>query len=94
MSNFRSPYIIIMKRFIPLFVLLVLISCAGQEQIRYEIGVSQCSSDAWRSKMNKEMYRETMRRSIAEAHNRAVEVSAYVCTQNGAMPLLPDYLKD
>ena len=33
-------------------------------------------------------------RSIAEAHKRAVEVSAYVCTQNGAMPLLPDYLKD
>jgi len=33
-------------------------------------------------------------RSIPEAHKRAVEVSAYVCTQNGAMPLLPDYLKD
>ncbi len=26
---------------------------------------------------------------IAEAHRTAVEVSAYVCTQNGAMPLLP-----
>lgn len=33
-------------------------------------------------------------KSISEAHKRAVEVSAYVCTQNGAMPLLPDYLKD
>lgn len=30
---------------------------------------------------------------IAEAHRLAVEVSAYVCTQNGAMPLLPDDLK-
>ena len=27
--------------------------------------------------------------SIEEAHKRAVEVSAYVCTQNGAMPILP-----
>ena len=26
---------------------------------------------------------------IAKAHKRAVEVSAYVCTQKGAMPLLP-----
>ncbi len=26
---------------------------------------------------------------IAEAHRTAVEVSAYVCTQNGAMPVLP-----
>lgn len=28
-------------------------------------------------------------KSIYEAHRLAVEVSAYVCTQNGAMPLLP-----
>ena len=27
--------------------------------------------------------------TIAEAHKRAVEVSAYVCTQHGAMPTLP-----
>ena len=26
---------------------------------------------------------------ITEAHRRAVEVSAFVCTQNGAMPILP-----
>ena len=31
--------------------------------------------------------------SIPEAHHRAVEVSAYVCTQNGAMPALPERLK-
>ena len=30
---------------------------------------------------------------VSEAHRLAVEVSAYVCTQNGAMPQLPDYLK-
>lgn len=31
-------------------------------------------------------------KSILEAHRCAVEVSAYVCTQNGAMPILPDVL--
>lgn len=31
--------------------------------------------------------------SIREAHKLAVEVSAYVCTQNGAMPILPEELK-
>ena len=30
---------------------------------------------------------------VADAHRRAVEVSAYVCTQNGAMPELPARLK-
>lgn len=29
-------------------------------------------------------------RPVAEAHRLAVEVSAYVCTQNGAMPPLPE----
>ncbi len=32
-------------------------------------------------------------KSIAEAHKRAVEVSAYVCTQDGAMPELPKEYK-
>ncbi len=31
--------------------------------------------------------------SIAEAHRKAVEVSAYVCTQAGAMPEIPEELK-
>lgn len=30
---------------------------------------------------------------VAEAHRLAVKVSAYVCTQNGAMPALPDSLR-
>lgn len=30
--------------------------------------------------------------SVAEAHRLAVDVSAYVCTQNGAMPRLPEEL--
>lgn len=32
-------------------------------------------------------------KSVQEAHRRAVEVSAYVCTQAGAMPVLPESLK-
>ena len=30
---------------------------------------------------------------VPEAHKTAVEVSAFVCTQNGAMPVVPDRLK-
>ncbi|MCS3283750.1 carbohydrate kinase [Bacteroides salyersiae] len=33
-------------------------------------------------------------KSVPEAHKPAVEVSAYVCTQSGAMPELPQVLKD
>ena len=32
-------------------------------------------------------------RSPLEAHRLAVDVSAYVCTCNGAMPVLPDTLR-
>ena len=32
-------------------------------------------------------------KTIREAHEKAVAVSAFVCTQNGAMPVLPDNLK-
>ena len=32
-------------------------------------------------------------KSIREAHENAVQVSAFVCTQNGAMPELPENLK-
>ena len=31
-------------------------------------------------------------KTVKEAHRRAVDVSAYVCTQNGAMPTLPSSL--
>ena len=39
---------------------MILASCAGSEDYQYKIGVSQCSSDDWRNKMNKEMHREAM----------------------------------
>ena len=32
-------------------------------------------------------------KSIRQAHERAVAVAAFVCTQNGAMPVLPEELK-
>ena len=32
-------------------------------------------------------------KSVAEAHKTAVQVSAFVCTQNGAMPVIPQELK-
>jgi fructokinase len=32
-------------------------------------------------------------KTVKDAHKRAVEVSAYVCTQHGAMPPLPENLK-
>lgn len=32
-------------------------------------------------------------KSVAHAHKLAVDVSAYVCTQNGAMPILPGAMK-
>lgn len=32
--------------------------------------------------------------SIAEAHKLAIELSAYVCSQHGAMPILPDVYRE
>ena len=32
-------------------------------------------------------------KSVSEAHETAVKVSAFVCTQSGAMPIIPDNLK-
>ncbi len=33
-------------------------------------------------------------KSVAEAHSRAVQTSAFVCTKKGAMPILPEELTD
>jgi len=33
-------------------------------------------------------------KDVSEVHKHAVEVSAYVCTQNGAMPEFPPYLRE
>ena len=31
-------------------------------------------------------------KTIPQAHSAAVRTSAYICSQNGAMPVLPDYI--
>lgn len=44
-----------------IFISLLLASCGQQEQATaYRIGVSQCSDDAWRTKLNEEMQRELL----------------------------------
>ena len=58
-----------MRRFIPIFLSLILACCAGPDDYQYRIGVSQCSSDDWRNKMNKEMHREAML-----SHEVAIEI--------------------
>ena len=38
-----------------LLVLVLLSSCGNAEKARYVIGVSQCSEDTWREKLNDEL---------------------------------------
>ncbi|MBQ0056873.1 MAG: substrate-binding domain-containing protein [Bacteroidales bacterium] len=45
---------------IALFGALILVSCGNDKNPQYLIGVSQCSSDAWRTKLNEEMRRELL----------------------------------
>ena len=59
-----------MKRF-PLYIvvlmgLFLMVSCAKDKGPKYKIGVSQCSSDEWRDKMNHEMLREMLFHDDAE----------------------------
>lgn len=59
LNKFYSP----MNRFILILILLNLLllsGCGSSETPKYKIGVSQCSSDVWRDKMNNEMYREML----------------------------------
>ena len=43
-----------------LFLLLLFVLCACTQDKIYKIGVSQCSQDDWRAKMNEEIKREIM----------------------------------
>lgn len=51
---------IFMRKLFYFIISLILMSCSGTGQMQYYIGVSQCSSDDWRDKMNDEMHREAM----------------------------------
>ena len=53
---------------------LLLISASGcKDEKRYRIGVSQCSQDDWRNKMNDEIYREIMFHPEAEVEIRSAD---------------------
>lgn len=49
-----------MKNILLLLSLLILLTACGRDHARYVIGVSQCSDDEWRHKMNNEILREAM----------------------------------
>ena len=55
--------------------LLVLPMCACKEEKHYRIGISQCSQDDWRRKMNDEIYREIMFHPEAEVEIRSADDS-------------------
>lgn len=48
------------KLFLLLLLVVGLLSCNSDAGQKYRIGVSQCSSDAWRTKLNEEMERELL----------------------------------
>lgn len=58
-----------MHKLLPFLICVVIVSCGRSAQQQYVIGVSQCSHDEWRDKMNNEMYREAML-----SHEIALEV--------------------
>ncbi|MBJ2196509.1 substrate-binding domain-containing protein [Barnesiella sp. CU968] len=53
---------------------LILVSC-GEEKKEYRIGVSQCSNDDWRNKMNEEIEREILVHPEASVEIRSAEDS-------------------
>ncbi len=70
-----------MKKFIPFLFIYVFLLTAGQfmtscsKSKTYKIGVSQCSSDDWRMKMNEEINREIMFHEDAEVEIRSADDS-------------------
>lgn len=61
--------------FLFISISLFLCSCANQPQQRFRIGISQCSEDDWRRKMNDEINREIMFHPEAEVEIRSAEDS-------------------
>lgn len=59
-SRFR--HIVMVKNIFlfPFIFLILLVSCQSQENADFIIGVSQCSSDEWRTQINNEMQREAL----------------------------------
>ncbi|MCH5223463.1 MAG: substrate-binding domain-containing protein [Muribaculaceae bacterium] len=57
---------------LPLMMMAALLLGCGDEE-KYRIGVSQCSSDDWRSKMNEELLLEAMLHNDVEVEIRSAE---------------------
>lgn len=60
----------IVLKILLVFLSLCMLPGCGQKKT-YRIGVSQCSSDDWRSKMNEEIEREMMFHSDVEVEIRS-----------------------
>jgi len=58
-----------------LAILSVVLTTGCQEEKQYRIGVSQCSQDDWRAKMNDEIYREIMFHPEATVEIRSADDS-------------------
>lgn len=61
MYNLLKEILIQEKLYLVFLILsLFLASCGNKSQSEYKIGVSQCSNDDWRMKMNGELRREAL----------------------------------
>ena len=52
---------------------LLLCACSSQPDVKYRIGISQCSDDAWRTKFNEEVQRELLFHPGVEVEIRSAD---------------------
>lgn len=69
----RHKLVVILWSVLVLTGMLVMSGCTQER--KYRIGISQCSSDDWRSKMNEEIMREVMFHDNVEVEIRSAEDS-------------------
>lgn len=62
-------------RIIAIFTLCAGVLCSCSKEKKYKIGISQCSTDDWREKMNGEILREIMLHEDAEVEIRSADDS-------------------
>ena len=64
--------------------------CSFQETPKVEVADTVGAGDSFTATFVAQLL---LGKAMREAHKQAVAVSAFVCTQNGAMPVLPEELK-
>ncbi len=70
----RLPYLFLISHVLLVFSAAVVLSgCSAKPSPELRIGVSQCSSDDWRNKMNSEIEREIMFHPEAEVEIRSAD---------------------